>query len=385
MKFQQGKTGSLTKQEKEIAKRLLLDGWSNQDVHAFINMGRPSTVNFARISSVKTDKTQSAASIEELAFFEIFKDAFDPKTRLNPFLDERIVRSREAMITAISIFNNPALSFRAETFAMLAVTGWTYLAIEYSFQHDLRTERANGDAISLADFIKSESCPFPKGVIDNLKAMIKLRDLVAHKLMGPYQEVWLPLFQACCLNYEEQISKLFSPRLSLAGKISLSLQLGSFDPEQLVQLSKSKLPSEISSINSEIFHGMTEDQKNNQAFQFSVIYTKVASSKSKAAYNFVSAESEEGKALHDVLVKLKPGSETHPFRPMDVVRMVNKRTRETFTVKAHTEAWKTHNVRPETSATSKEKTNVNFCFYNPTFKTYFYNQAWIDRLVKENS
>lgn len=145
--FQQGKTGGLTKQEKAVSKRLLVDGWTNQDVQAFINMGRPATVNFSRISSVKTDKKQNACSDEELQLFKVFKEAFDPKTGLNPFLDERMVRSREAMVTAISVFNNPTLSFRAESFAVLAITGWTYLAIQFAEQNHLPTTRKNGDAI----------------------------------------------------------------------------------------------------------------------------------------------------------------------------------------------------------------------------------------------
>jgi hypothetical protein len=152
--------------------------------------------------------------------------------------------------------------------------------------------------------------------------MIKLRDLVAHRLMGPYQEIWLPLFQACCLNFENQIVGLFPPRLSLAGNISLSLQMGSFNPEQLLELSKSNLPSVIKAINSEVFDSLTDTQKEDQAFQFSVIYTKVASSKANAAYNFVSPDSAEGKALNDVLIKVKLGSETHPFKPNAVIALV---------------------------------------------------------------
>ena len=194
MKFHQGKTGSLTKQEKFVVKRLLMDGRTSQDVQAFINMGRPATVNFARISSVKSDVKQSACTAEELKLYIIFKESFDPRTGLNPFVDERLVRSREAMLTAITVFNNPTLRFRAETFAVLAITAWTYLALEYAERNQLPSERKNGDAISLADFLKITECPFSKGIVDNLKAMIKLRDLVAHRLMGPYQEVWLITF-----------------------------------------------------------------------------------------------------------------------------------------------------------------------------------------------
>ena len=347
-------------------------------------MGRPATINFGRISAVKADKKQGQCTTEELELFKVFKEAFDPKTGLNPFLNERMVRSREAMISAISIFNNPTLNFRAETFAILAITSWTYLALEYAEKNGLSLKRANGDAISLADFLKFPECPFPSGVVDNLKAMIKLRDLVAHKIMGPYQEIWLPLFQACCLNFETEIVRLFSSRLSLAGNISFSLQLGSFNPEQLIEMSRAELPQEISAINSEIYGGLTDAQKEDQSFQFSVIYTKVASSKARAAYRFVSPESPEGKALRDVLVKVKPGSETHPFKPKEVSILVSLAIGRAYSVNDHTDAWKKYKVRPPTNALEKNETKIQFCFFNPMFNCYCYNQAWVDKLVEEN-
>ncbi|MEP1356131.1 MAG: hypothetical protein ABJX32_07520 [Tateyamaria sp.] len=150
-----------------------------------------------------------------------------------------------------------------------------------------------------------------------------------------------------------------------------------------MELSKSKLPNEISAINSEIFDGLTEAQKQDQAFQFSVVYTKVASSVAKAAYKFVTPESAEGKALNDVLVKIKPGSETHPYKPSDVAALVSKATGKKFTVSDHTVFWKKYKVRPATNAADQTKTKIQFCFYNPVFNCHCYNEEWVNKLIAE--
>ena len=67
--------GSLSKDEKRIVKALLGKGWRNQDIQALLNIGRAATVNSARITEVKKDANEKAASDDELAFFQIKKSA----------------------------------------------------------------------------------------------------------------------------------------------------------------------------------------------------------------------------------------------------------------------------------------------------------------------
>ena len=61
------------------------------------------------MTGVKQDENQEAATDDEVAFFEIKKRSYDPQTGLNFFDDERLIRSREAMILAVQIFNSAAL------------------------------------------------------------------------------------------------------------------------------------------------------------------------------------------------------------------------------------------------------------------------------------
>jgi len=100
------KDGALTDEEKPIVKALLADGWRNQDIQALVNTGRQATINSARITEVKNDGTIVAANIEEIEFFKIRKDSYDPKTGLNLFDHERLIRAREAMVLAVQVFNS---------------------------------------------------------------------------------------------------------------------------------------------------------------------------------------------------------------------------------------------------------------------------------------
>ena len=136
--------GGLTDSEKRIVKALLKKGARNQDIQALINLGRHVTVNSARITGVKKNDEIKPASDDEISFFEYKKRSFDPKTGLNLFDDERLIRSRESMILAVHIFNSPSMVFKTEVFSVLANIAWTYLLHEYYYRKGVKivTEKA---------------------------------------------------------------------------------------------------------------------------------------------------------------------------------------------------------------------------------------------------
>ena len=359
------------------------EGGRNQDIISLISQGRPVTVNPGRLSSVKSDVNQVSASPEEYSKYLEFKKSFDLKTGLNPYLDEGLIRSREAMKLAVSTFNNPAIHFRTETFSVLSIIAWTYLILEYAKREGLPTTRQNGHAISLADFLKLEGCPFSDGVVRNLKAVIKIRDAVEHTVLGSDEPGWAGIFQACCMNYESALTSLFRPDLSLAREMSFSLQFSGLSIGQATVMGKSNLPEKIRSVNAEIFEGMTEAEKSDLEFQFSVIYMTVASSKSKSAFQFVSPSSAEGVDISNVLVKHKPSANTHPYKPSDVMARVEEKAEIKISQYVHTNMWKKFKVRPGGNSEKPTDTDLKYCYYNPTFQSYTYNEAWVDLICGE--
>jgi hypothetical protein len=285
----------------------------------------------------------------------------------------------------VSVFNNPTFQFRAENFSMLANVAWTYFVLEYAERNGLPTARKNGSAISLSDFLKNKECPFSSGVKDNLNALIQIRDATEHKVLGPYDSNWISIFQACCMNYEKTLTEEFGKRLTLSSEISFALQFSGLSVGQATEMGNAQLPESIKSINAEVFGKLSEEQRNDQEFQFSVIYTTVESSKAKSAFQFVSPKSAEGKEISNILVKHKPSADTHPYKPGDVIKHVSKQLGKKITQHQHTQKWKEHKVRPDGNAADPKSTNLDYCFYNPTFKSYTYNQAWIKPMSMQPS
>jgi hypothetical protein len=331
---------ALTDEEKRVAKALLAKNWRNQDIQALVNIGRPATVNSGRITGVKQSKAQEPASDEEVAFFRIKKRSYDPQTGLNFYDDERLIRAREAMILAVQIFNSAALKFKTEVFAVLANVAWTYLLHEYYDRRSVAIVDEDGRSLLLSKMIERPDCPISDGVRNNLRSLKTIRDDVEHLVLGKGDLKFLGLFQACCLNFDRVLCKEFGERLTLANDLAVALQFTRMDIEQLATVNKYEIPSHIDALDARLTEKMTEAQQVDLEYQFRVIYTLDAASKTRAHFEFFRPESAEGKEIRNVLVQYKSTDESHPHKAGQVPPLVAAHSGKAFTSHNHVQAWR---------------------------------------------
>lgn len=375
------KQGALKVDEKRVVKALVNKGWRNQDIQALINMGRDATVNSARITEVKKSTTQRVATDEEVSFFQIRKRSYDAQTGLNLFDDERLIRSREAMILAVQIFNSAALRFKTEVFTVLANIAWTYLLHEHYTRQGITIVGPDGRSLLLSQMMQRHDCPLSKGVKANLRALKELRDDVEHKLLGKADLKWLAIFQACCLNFEKLLCDWFGDRLSLSNDLAFALQFARMNFEQASSLNRFEIPPHIDALDARLIEGMSDADRDDLEFQFRVIYTIDAASKSRAHFEFVRPESAEGKEIRNVLVQHKLADELYPHKPGAVCSLVSQATGKAFTLHNHTQAWNMIKVRPQRNAVQPGNTNREFCIYHAAHRDYTYSDKWVAALV----
>ena len=380
-----GPKKGLTTAERRVVKRLLADGWRNQDIQAQINIGRAATINSARITGVKKDSREREANNLELKEFFETKRAFDPKTGLNAIDDERLVRGREAMLMAVGAFNNPTVKFKTEIFAVLSQIAWTYLLQERLHNHGIKLRKENGLHLTLQDMLEHDLCDVEAAVKVNLLDTKRARDEVEHALLGFSDHLLFQMFQANCLNFDRYLAKWFGAQTRLAADLNFSLQFSRPAIEHLAGLSKEELSTKgWASFNAER-ELRSRSHLDDQNYQFSVVYMTVQSSKSKSHFRFVQDGTQQHDEISNVLVKFKPGLETHPFKPSEVVRAVEGAIRRKYTLSQHSRDWKAHNVRPTKNSGDPALTNRDYCYYSAPHRDYTYNQAWIDLLVEKHT
>lgn len=377
------KEGSLTREEKRIVKALLNVGQRNQDIQALINNGRKNTINSARITAVKQDERQVPASDEEVEFFTIKKRSYDSVTGLNRFEHERLIRAREAMILAVHIFNSGALKFKTEVFCVLSCIAWTYLLHEFYERKGIKIVGNDGRSFLLSQMIEKPDCPLSDGIRRNLRALKLIRDDVEHKLLGKSDAKWQSLFQATCLNFDKVMCQLYGEQLTLANELSFALQFSRMNIEQLSMLNKYEIPSNIEALDARLHDGLTGEEVGDLEYQFRVIYTLDAASKSRAHFEFLRPESAEGKEIRNILVSYKAADHLYPHKQSAVCKLVKDKSGKVFTSNDHAKAWRLFKARPLTGARDPEATDKKYCIYHPAHRDYTYADAWIERLLEE--
>ena len=290
------KPTTLTDEEKRVVKALASQGMRNQDIHALINYERPATINFGRIAGVKKNPKISPATTEEVAFFRRKKTSFDPVTGLNTYGDERLIRAREAMILAVTIFNSGGYRFKTELFSVLANIAWTYLLHERYYRNGIEPRNADGTTFALSYMLGRPDCPkLSKGCRKNLADLKTIRDEVEHQLFSRSDVKWLALFQACCLNFDRTIVEWFGPRTTLQHDLGVALQFSRLELEQAAQVTAYDIPPHITALDAALKKDMNESELDDLEYQFRVVYTFDSASKGKAHIHFLSPDSDEGK------------------------------------------------------------------------------------------
>jgi hypothetical protein len=375
--------GGLTNDEKRIVKSLLAERWRNQDIQALVNIGRNATINSARITGVKHDNNIQPASADEVAFYRKRKESYDWNTGLNLYDDERLIRSREAMILAVQVFNSPSCQFKTEIFAVLVNIAWTYLLHEYYLRRRIRIVGPDGRSLLLGQMLDRQDCPLSAGIKNNLKAMKLIRDDVEHLLLRKSDLKWAPLFQACCLNFDASIVKLFGEKLSLQKELAFALQFAKLTIEQINSFQNFDIPEHIAALDARVREGLSEEELGDLEYQLQVIYTLDNATMSKAAIKFIKPDSEEAKDIKNVLLKYKIADEEYPYKPGTVANLVSKKSRKNFMISNHTQAWQLYKVRPKRGNPQPGNTSKEYCIYHQAHNDYTYSEKWINFLCEK--
>lgn len=316
-------------------------------------------------------------------FFLRKKRSFDLVTGLNLYDDERLIRAREAMILAVTIFNSGNYRFKTEIFAVLANIAWTYLLHEHYQRRGVPPFNEDGTSFALSNMLSRSDCSLSKGIKNNLLSLKKIRDDVEHKILGRSDIKWLPLFQACCLNFDKTLVSWFGLRVSLQNDLSVALQFGKLDLEHAAQINMYDIPPNITALDALLTKDMKEEELDDLEYQFRVVYTFDSASKGKAHIHFLSPDSAEGKSVHNVLQKFKIADELYRHKPGEVVKIVKQACKKAFTMSDHTRAWQKHKIRPPSGSKSPDKTNREYCIYHAAHGDYTYNDRWIALLIAE--
>jgi hypothetical protein len=366
-------------------KAMLARKFVPQDIQAYFS--RPTrSINHARISEIRDGTKHKAVKIATDDELDTFLDAWpsvDPDTGLHLQGDELLIKAREAMIAAVHTFNSAGLYFRAELFTVTAIIAWTYLMHAYYKREgvDYRHKRAGTVQLTpsgaekyweLSQCITSGACPLEKGVVNNLKFLIEIRNEIEHRSTSRIDDALSAKLQACCLNFNDAIKTLFGRQFALEKRLPIALQFVTFDGVQRKSLLGADLPANISTAMENFHNALTEEEQKDPKFRFRVAFVPKLSgkpAKSDIAVEFIKAGSPEADAVERVLLK---ETERPKFLPSQIVAKVREAGYHLFNMHDHTKLAEQLDARNPAKGYGVKVAN-----------TWYWYEGWLQKVLEK--
>lgn len=260
------------------------------------------------------------------------------------------------MIAAVHIFNSAGLNFRAELFIVTAVIAWTYLlhaffrrvGVDYRYYRAVngvrqieKTENGAEKFWELGNCLRQSKCPIDRGSRQNLEFLLQFRHEIEHRSTTRLDDAISAALQACSINFNDTIRKLFGRQYGLERRLPIALQFVSFDANQRASLKKAQnLPPHVATMMTGFLEQLSDEELTDPRFAYRVAFVpKVANRASAAdmAVEFVRAGTDEAAEINRVLLK---EVEKPKYRPRQIVAMASNKGFPNFKMSHHTELWK---------------------------------------------
>ena len=146
--------------------------------------------------------------------------------------------------------------------------------------------------------------------------------------------------QACALNFDRWITKLFGQNFALKGNLKVAIQFSGFDLRQKGGiLSNPTLPENIASAIEDFEGELDKDQFNDPTYSYRAIFVrKVSWSKTGAdeVIEFIPASDERANEINSVYLKEVDKRRMRPSKIVDIMKLEGF---ENFNIRDHTILW----------------------------------------------
>lgn len=306
------------------------------------------------------------------------------KRRMKSVKAELIKKAREAVLAAVQLYNNPHITFKAEAFITLVVIGWTYLLHAYYRSNgiDYRYYRYVGkkkvyDKMKYGAYkhwelercLNETRCPLDCDTITNLRFLIGVRHEIEHQMTDKIDEFLSAKLQACALNFDYYICKLFGDKYNLSKELSLTIQFSPLTPEQKNILHEnSHITSNVKNFVAAFEDVLSEEALSSSRYAYRVLFVPITAKRKGQAdqvVEFIKSDSPLAEGLEKTYAVLKE-TEKRKYLPSEIVSLMKEKGYDRFTMNKHTELWK-----------SRRAKDPKFSYGVQISKTWYWYETWL--------
>ncbi len=311
------------------------------------------------------------------------------KRRIGSVKTELVKKAREAMLAAVQLYNNPQVTFKAEAFITLSVIGWTYMLHAYykSIGVDYRYYRIVGKKKTydrtkygaykhweLERCLNDASCPLDSETSANLRFLIGVRHEIEHQMTDKIDEYLSAKLQACAINFDYNICKLFGDRYNLSKELSLAIQFSPLSPEQRDNLQDNlHITTNVKNFVVDFENVLSDEALRSSRYAYRVLFVPINAKRPGQAdqvVEFVKSDSPLAEGLEKAYAVIKE-TEKRKYLPSEVVSLLKGKGYDRFSINKHTELWKSCDAK-----------NPKFSYGVLISKTWYWYETWVHEVEK---
>ena len=232
-------------------------------------------------------------------------------------LKERMLdKSKEAFMMAIELYNKPTIRYRIEGFSMFICNAWELMLKAYmidTFGSDSIYFSDNPErTLALSDCVKKVFTNDKDPLRLNLEKIIELRNTSTHYIVEEYEMVYVPLFQACVLNFNNKMMdfhKIDMTEIIPQNFLTLSVSLKSLNQAEI----EAKYPEVITRRLFSIKKAINElEETENEKFSININVNHYLTKKKSEADTILHIASD-GENPVAIIKELKDPSQVFKF------------------------------------------------------------------------
>ncbi|MDE6025422.1 MAG: DUF3644 domain-containing protein [Lachnospiraceae bacterium] len=242
--------------------------------------------------------------------------------------EKLIEKSKEAFVMSIEIYNKPTIKYRVEGFSFFICNAWELMLKahminkfgENSIYYKDNKDRTITLENCLQKIFTNEKSPLRR----NLAKIIELRNTSTHYVTEEYEMIYIPLFQACILNFVEKMQMLHNVDMTEVipqNFLTLAVSMKALD-EGII---RAKYPEEIANkiiLTNEQLEPMIAE--NNQAFAIKIEHLHFITKDKTQATSFVHVDKNAETGVK-IIKELKDPNNTHKYTMKTAIKEITRR------------------------------------------------------------
>lgn len=239
-----------------------------------------------------------------------------------------IEKSKEAFVMAIEIYNKPTIKYRVEGFSFFICNAWELMLKAHminKYGNESIYYRDNPKrTITLENCLQKIFTNGKSPLRRNLSKIIELRNTSTHFITEEYEMVYIPLFQACILNYVEKMQEFHDVDITEVipqNFLTLAVSMKALDENTIRAKYPEEIANKIIATNEQLEPMIAE---NNQSFAIKIEHLHfITKDKNKAtSFVYVDKNAETGVKI---IKELKDPNNTHKYTMKTAIKEIARR------------------------------------------------------------